>query len=140
MLDGFVMKLYNKGYIIAGIVVFLILITLPFWYGRTKSAVPPQLSLETPVIAALAEKRCIEDTAFMRARHMRLLVDWRDQAVRQGNRRHTAGNGSVYEIGLTGACLKCHSNKEQFCDRCHDYVGAKPSCFGCHIIPQEVKQ
>jgi hypothetical protein len=102
--------------------------------------VPPQLSLDTPAIAALAEKRCIEDTVFMRAKHMRLLVGWRDQAVRRGNHRYIAGNGRVYEIALTGACLKCHSNKEQFCDRCHDYVGAKPSCWSCHIIPQEVKQ
>jgi hypothetical protein len=133
------MKIDNKGYIIGGIVVFLILITLPFWYGRTKS-VPPQLSLETPAIAALAEKRCIEDTAFMRAKHMRLLVDWRDTVVRKGNRFYTATDGRNFEASLSGTCLKCHSNKEQFCDRCHDYVGAKPSCWSCHIIPQEVKQ
>jgi hypothetical protein len=133
------MKLYNKGYIVAGIVAFVIIITLPFWYGRSKSAAPPVLSLETTAIHALAEKRCVEDTAFMRASHMKLLGDWRDQAVREGNHRYVAKSGKVYEIGLTGTCLKCHSNKEEFCDRCHNYVGAKPSCWSCHVIPQEVK-
>ncbi|HCX02472.1 MAG TPA: cytochrome C, partial [Syntrophaceae bacterium] len=49
-------------------------------------------------------------------------------------------NGRTFEKSLTGTCLQCHSNKEQFCDRCHNYVGAKPSCFNCHIIPGEVKQ
>jgi hypothetical protein len=133
------MKLYNKGYIIAGIMVFVILITLPLWHGRSKSAAPPVLSLETPAIHALAEKSCVEDTAFMRASHMKLLVDWRDRAVREGNHRYISKSGKVYEISLTGTCLKCHSNKEQFCDRCHNYVGAKPSCWSCHVIPQEVK-
>jgi hypothetical protein len=133
------MKLYNKKYIIAGLVVFVIIITLPFWYNRAKIAVPPVLSLETPAISALAEKSCVEDKAFMKTSHMKLLGDWRDQAVREEQHQYTAKNGKVYEIGLTGTCLKCHSNKEQFCDRCHNYVGAKPSCWSCHVIPQEVK-
>jgi hypothetical protein len=129
------MKLYNKGYIIAGIVVFVIAITIPFWYGRGKDNAPPVLNLKTPAITAMAEKLCIEDTEFMRTDHMKLLVNWRDQAVRQGNRRYVAKNGKVYEISLTGTCLQCHSNKEEFCDRCHNYVGAKPNCWSCHNIP-----
>ncbi|MBE0429326.1 MAG: hypothetical protein IBX61_05585 [Thermoleophilia bacterium] len=27
----------------------------------------------------------------------------------------------------TNQCLACHSNKEEFCDRCHGYVGANPT-------------
>jgi hypothetical protein len=134
------MKLYNKGYIITGIVVFVIAITIPVWYCRDKGNTPPVLNLKTPVIAAMADKLCIEDTEFMRTDHMKLLVAWRDQAVRQGNRRYAAKNGKVYEISLTGTCLQCHSNKEEFCDRCHNYVGAKPTCWSCHIIPGEVRK
>jgi len=134
------MKLYDAGKIIAGIVIFVVLITLPFWYGLGKKSAPPVLALETPTILALPDKRCVEETAFMRANHMKLLVSWRDEVVREGNRLYTAKNSQVYEMSLSGMCLKCHSNKEQFCDRCHDYVGAKPSCWSCHIIPGEVKK
>lgn len=133
------MKIYNKGYIIAGIVVFIIGITFPFWYSKEKTS-PPTLSLDTPAIAQLKEKHCVEDTTFMRANHMKLLQAWRDEAVRKGNRFYTARDGHIFEINLSGTCLKCHSNKELFCDRCHNYVGSKPTCFSCHNIPPEVKK
>jgi hypothetical protein len=133
------MKLYNKGYIIAGIVVFIILITFPLWYGKGKSS-PPTLSLDTPAIAQLKDKCCIEEKSFMRENHMKLLGTWRDEAVREGNRLYTARDGRVFEKSLSGTCLECHSNKEQFCDRCHNYVGAKPTCFSCHVVPGEVNK
>ncbi len=133
------MKLYNRGIILAGIAVFLILATGPFWYGRGKTVAPPDLKLDTPAIEQLKEKLCVEPAPFMRANHMRLLNDWRDLVVREGERTYTAADGKVYEISLTGTCLKCHSNKETFCDRCHDYAGVTPSCWNCHIIPEEVR-
>ena len=128
------------GFIILGLAIFVIGITFPFWYGKGRSTPPPLLSLDTPAIAQLQEKRCVEDTAFMRANHMKLLDAWRDESVGEGHRLYTAKNGRTFEKSLTGTCLQCHSNKEQFCDRCHNYVGAKPSCFNCHIIPGEVKK
>jgi hypothetical protein len=134
------MKLYNGVKIIAGILIFVILITLPFWYGKGKTLLQPALSLGTPAIAQLKDKRCVEDTAFMRANHMKLLVTWREGAVREGNRHYSATDGRIFEAKLSGTCLKCHSNKQQFCDRCHNYVGAKPNCFSCHIIPAEVRK
>ena len=133
------MKLYNRGMIIAGIVVFLIAATFPFWYGRGKAVPPPDLKLDTPAIQRLQEKRCVESTTFMRANHMKLLAAWRDDVVREGKRTYTAADGRVHPISLTGTCLECHSNKKQFCDRCHDYSGAKPACWSCHIIPEEVR-
>jgi hypothetical protein len=132
------MKLYNGGKIIAGIVVFLVAATFPFWYGRGKAAAP-ELKLDTPAIQRLAEKRCIESTPWMRANHMKLLAGWRDGAVREGIRSYTATDGRVYRVSLTGTCLGCHSNKDKFCDRCHDYAGAKPACWSCHNIPEEVR-
>ena len=56
------MKLYNGEIIIAGIVVFLIAATFPFWYGRGKAVPPPELKLDTPAIERLTEKRCVETT------------------------------------------------------------------------------
>ena len=134
------MKLYNGTKIVAGIVIFVAIVTFLLWYGKGKTSSQPTLSLDTPAIAQLKEKRCVEDAAFMRASHMKLLVDWRDGVVREGNRFYTAKNGKGYEMSLSGTCLKCHSNKEQFCDRCHNYVRSQPTCFSCHIIPGEVKK
>jgi len=133
------MKLYNRGMILAGIIIFLIVVSFPFWYGKGRAVPPPDLKLDTPAIEQLREKLCVEPAPFMRASHMRLLNDWRDSVVREGKRTYTAADGKIYEISLTGTCLKCHSNKDQFCDRCHDYAGAKPACWNCHIIPGEVR-
>ncbi|MEI6608417.1 MAG: sulfate reduction electron transfer complex DsrMKJOP subunit DsrJ [Deltaproteobacteria bacterium] len=134
------MKLSSLAKIIAGIVFFVLLITFPFWYGQGKVALQPALSLDTPAIAQLKDKRCVEDTAFMRANHMKLLATWREAAVRNGKRLYSATDGRIFEARLSGTCLKCHSNKQQFCDRCHNYVGAKPNCFSCHIVPAEVRK
>jgi cytochrome c len=134
------MKLSNLGKIAAGILIFVVLITFLFWYGKGKSFLQPALSLDTPEIAQLKDKRCLEDTAFMRPNHMKLLVTWREAVVREGNRLYTATDGRIFETKLSGTCLKCHSNKQQFCDRCHNYVGVKPNCFSCHIIPAEVRK
>ena len=133
------MKLYDRGKIIAGIVVFLIAATIPFWYGRGKAVSPPDLKLDTPVIQQLQDKRCVEATSFMRSNHMKLLTTWRDSVVREGHRSYRATDGKVYNASLTGTCLECHRNKGQFCDRCHDYAGSKPACWNCHIIPEEVR-
>ena len=134
------MKKHQWGIITLGLVIFLIGITFPFWYGKGKSTPKPVLSLDTPAIAQLQDKRCVEDTPFMRKNHMKLLATWRDEAVREGNRVYTAKDGRVYEKSLTGTCIQCHSNKGRFCDRCHNYVGAKPTCFSCHVVQEEVKQ
>ncbi len=133
------MKNNKWGLILLGLAIFVIGVTFPFWYGKGKTA-PPVLRLETPEINGLADKKCIEDKDFMRANHMKLLNAWRDEAVREGKRVYTAKDGRTLEKSLTGTCIRCHSNKEQFCDRCHNYVGAKPSCFDCHIVPAEVKK
>jgi len=134
------MKNKKWGFILFGLVIFLVLVTFPLWYGAIKSAPAPVLSLDTPVINKLENKKCVEDKAFMRANHMKMLNAWRDEVVREGRREYTAKDGRKFEKSLTGTCLACHSNKEQFCDRCHNYVSAKPSCFNCHIIPEEVKK
>lgn len=130
--------MFDGRKILLGIAIFVVLITLPFWLGKGK-ATPPVLKLDTPEIQKLTDKRCIEDIAYMRARHMELLKEWRDQVVREGNRVYVTTDGREVPISLSRSCLRCHSNKEQFCDACHTYAGVDPNCFQCHIIPSEVK-
>jgi len=134
------MKKHKWGLIIFGLVIFIVGVTFPVWYGAGTSAPAPVLDMDTPVIKSMPNKKCVEDTAFIRAHHMKLLDAWRDEAVRDGHREYTAKDGRRFEKSLTGTCLQCHSNKSAFCDRCHNYVGAKPSCFSCHIVPEEVKK
>jgi hypothetical protein len=71
---------------------------------------------------------------------MDLLMDWRDEVVRRGNRNFVAFNGRTYTISLTGTCMGCHSSKANFCDRCHDYAGVKPYCWDCHIDPKLIRR
>ena len=134
------MKQHKWRFIILGLVIFVVGVTFPLWYGAVNSTPAPVLSLDTPVINQLQNRECLEDKAFMSADHMKMLHAWRDEVVREGKREYTAKDGRKFEKSLTGTCLSCHSNKEQFCDRCHNYMGAKPTCYDCHIIPEEVKK
>jgi len=129
--------MYDGKKIIPGLLIFVGLITFPVWFHGGKAASPPDIKLDTPTIQQLKEKRCLEPTAYMIAHHMELLNDWRDVVVRRGDRIYVASDGKQYGMSLTGTCLNCHSNKEQFCDRCHNYEDVKPTCFSCHVDPQE---
>ena len=55
--------------------------------------------------------------------HMKLLNEWRTQVVRNNMRMYVASDGKTYEMSLQNECMQCHSNKSQFCDKCHDYAG-----------------
>jgi hypothetical protein len=85
------------------------------------------------------EKKCVESKEYMRTYHMDLLNDWRDLYVRENDRFHTSPDGVKYKRSLSDTCLKCHANVDQFCDRCHNYVGVSPYCWTCHIQPKDVK-
>jgi hypothetical protein len=115
-----------------GIIVFILLVTFPIWYAGGKSKQVPQIDLNTPVINSLPEKQCVAPTAFMKTRHMKLLDEWRNDVVRNNNRTYTTPDGRRYDKSLTKTCMQCHSNKEQFCNRCHNYAGVNPKCWDCH--------
>ena len=126
--------MHDAKKIIAGIIIFLILITIPVWYtvaAGKASAVPE------PEIITDAEE-CIEDTEYMREFHMTLLDEWRWSVVREGDRTYIAKDGEEWTVSLRGTCMKCHSNKAEFCDRCHEYAGIKPDCWQCHVSPEDV--
>ena len=81
---------------------------------------------------ALAEKdrHCVESKEWIRANHMRLLVDWREEAVRNAKRDYVNSQGQRYLASLSNNCMECHSNKSQFCDQCHNYVGGDTKLLG----------
>jgi hypothetical protein len=137
------MKMYNADKIIPGLIIFLGLITLPFWYNMGKAAPPPEIKIDTPVIQQMAVKQCILPKAEMRTGHMQMLNDWRTEVVRNGLRIYVAADGKEYNMSLQNECMKCHSNKSQFCDQCHVYAGLQlgsvPYCWTCHIAPKEAK-
>jgi hypothetical protein len=133
------MRIYDAGKIFTGLALFIVFLTAPIWLSGGKSASPPEIKVDAPVIQKLSEKRCLEPTAYMKASHMELLGTWRQAVVREGESVYVASDGKNYRMSLSDTCLYCHSNKDQFCDRCHNYEGVKPACWSCHVVPQELK-
>ncbi len=144
--------MYNAKYVWLGIVVFLVLFTIPFWsnigsssYARPDIALPHGKAANATEWAkdlyqkqrmALPGTACIEPVAYMRAEHMQLLNSWRDAALREGKREYVASNGSTWNISLQNTCLKCHANKAEFCDKCHESNSVNPYCWDCHVAPK----
>ncbi len=134
-------KLYNAKYIFTGLAIFLALLILPLLPNLGKTVPAPQPQLDTPAIQKIAEKdrKCVMPTDWMRANHMQMLVDWRDKVVRTNEKGAPNGrdfvtpDGKKYLASLTNTCMDCHSNKEKFCDQCHNYVAVAPNCWGCHL-------
>lgn len=128
--------MHDAGKIIPVIIIFIVIAAFPFYYNMGKVSATPELKLDTPAIQELTEKQCVESKEFMRANHMQLLNQWRDAVVREGKSIYVSSNGKKYNMSLQNTCMKCHSNKAEFCDRCHKYVSVKPYCWDCHIAPK----
>jgi hypothetical protein len=124
--------MYNKGTIIPGLIIFVLIVTFPIWFNGLKAG-----SLPKPELPPGGEKKCVESVEYMRANHMQLLNEWRDNVLRDGNRTVVTVEGKDYRKGLQMACMQCHSNKEKFCDSCHTYAAVKPYCWDCHLSPKE---
>ncbi len=124
--------MYNKGIIIAGLVIFVALVTSPIWYNGLSAGPLPKYELPPG-----GEKNCVLPAEEMKAKHMSLLNEWRDDVLRNGNRVEIIIDGKPYRKGLQLACMKCHTNKAKFCDSCHEYASVKPYCWDCHITPEE---
>ena len=124
--------MYNAKAVILGILVFAVLFSTPFWanFGGTKDYKRPAIVLPQN------EKECVEPVEFMRAEHMYLLNEWRDQALREGKRIYVASDGKKWETSLQNTCMACHSNTAEFCDKCHNANSVNPYCWDCHVVPQ----
>ena len=137
------MKIYDAKPILTGLAIFVVLATFPVWFSHGKADPAPVPGIDTPVIQKMAQKQCVLPKDEMITGHMKLLNDWRTQVVRNGKRMYVASDGKTYEMSLQNECVRCHSNKSEFCDRCHTYAGLKlgttPYCWNCHVAPKENK-
>ena len=125
------MKIYDGGKIIPGLGIFVLLIIFPFLYNHGDAGDVPQP--EKP-----ASGSCVLPAEQMRAEHMQLLNQWRDDVLRRGDRGFVVEiDGKKYQKSLMNTCMKCHTSKKKFCDGCHDYASVKPYCWDCHITPEE---
>ncbi len=131
--------MYDSGKVIVGLLIFAGIFLFPFVYQHGAPAKQPKPSLDTPAIKALPVKKCVEDKQFMITTHMQFLNDWRDEALREGNRWYVNKQGKKVWISLQNTCLKCHSNKKDFCDKCHNYAAVQPYCWDCHYDPNGSK-
>ena len=125
----------DRGRILLGLIVALAVLTLPIWLGAVRGGDARRPELELPA----DETQCVAETDYMRAEHMQVLMDWRDEVVRDSDRTLTTSDGRRFEKSLSRTCMKCHYNKDEFCDRCHDYAAMSPYCWDCHVEPQEAE-
>jgi len=123
--------------IMAGLAIFVVLAASPFWLNALAGpgADPPELVLPA------GGGSCVEDVETMRESHMIMLDQWRDDVVRNGNRYYiSTTTGTKHEMSLTKTCLGCHTSRDDFCNRCHNYVAVNPYCFDCHVEPEDVQE
>jgi len=124
--------MYNKGTIIAGLAIFVLIVTFPIWFNGLDAGPLPK-----PELPPGGEKLCVAPASEMRDTHMQLLNVWRDDVLRNSDRVSVTVDGKEYRKGLQTACMQCHSNKEKFCDSCHEYAAVQPTCWDCHLTPVE---
>lgn len=124
----------EKKWIILGLVIFVGLFSFPLWYNlllKPGTAAPaPELVLTEKAQAA---GQCVRSLDYIRTGHMQLLDLWRHSVVRNGQREYINPDGKTFTMSLSNTCLDCHSNKTEFCDRCHNYASVRPYCWDCHI-------
>jgi hypothetical protein len=121
----------NRLSILAGLALFLALVTWPVWRALASAPAPPP-ALARPAVGT----RCVAPVEYMRASHMTLLSAWRDRVVRDGVRTYADADGHVVRMSLSDTCLgACHTDKTTFCDRCHEYAAVTPTCWNCHVAP-----
>lgn len=125
--------MYDAPKVVTFLVIFAALVLFPFWYGAAAGGDGAAPELEKPT----GETECIESKEFMRAWHMDMLDEWRDEVVRYGDREYVAEDGDKFEKSLTMTCMRCHENEEKFCGECHNYAGVEPYCWNCHVKPDK---
>lgn len=126
--------MYDGGKIWILLLIFLVLLLFPLWYQKGNAVSAPE-----PELTAMAKEagKCIEPKEFMTTQHMKMLDQWRNEVVRDGERYYTNSEGKTFYKSLQVTCMECHSNKSKFCDKCHEYAGADPFCWDCHLAPKE---
>ncbi len=126
--------MYNKGKIIPGLIIFVALMLFAVFNNAGKKLEAPKP--EKPK----DHKECVLPLAEINKTHMKLLNDWRDEVIREGNREQIKVEGKMYERSLQKGCMLCHTSKKKFCDVCHEFASVYPYCWDCHIAPQEPQE
>jgi hypothetical protein len=83
----------EKPLIFAGLAVFLLAFSYPFWQITEDEAIP-QIAMETK------GEECVAPVEYMRKNHMKLLDIWTDSVVRDGDRFHIMPDGSKVENNI----------------------------------------
>jgi hypothetical protein len=128
------MPMNDTKWIKTGLAIFMVLFLFPLWYNFAvrpgKAAPAPELVLTEKAKTA---GTCIMSKEYMTAEHMQLLDQWRHNVVRNAKREFVNVEGKTFNMSLSNTCLDCHSNKAEFCDRCHNYASVDVYCWDCHI-------
>jgi hypothetical protein len=123
--------MYDGNKVIPGLIIFVALMAFPVLKNMGNAGPVPKP--EKPE----GMKECVKPVQFMRTSHMVLVNDWRDEVLRDGNRKKVTVAGVEYDKSLMMGCLNCHKDKKKFCDECHTYTAVTPYCWDCHFPPKE---
>lgn len=127
------MPMYDRGKVLTGLAIFVIIMTFPVWYNLVSAQKAPIPEKPKDV------KKCVGTLEYMRSSHMQVLNTWRDEVVRLENRKVVELEGKQYVKSLQLGCMVCHPDRKKFCDVCHTYAANAPFCWDCHFQPKETK-
>ncbi|MCI5212204.1 MAG: cytochrome C [Candidatus Electrothrix sp. ATG2] len=127
--------MYDSGKIIAGLVIFVVLITFPVWYNNLigdVEAIPAVTDTELSEamfqgITFPNDAKHALSTAEMRSTHMQMLETIHAKAMADGYTPEKDGKKKSMQ------CMMCHGTKEKFCDSCHVHAAVETTdCWSCH--------
>ncbi|AFQ43618.1 sulfate reduction electron transfer complex DsrMKJOP subunit DsrJ [Desulfosporosinus meridiei] len=121
--------MYKGGRIIASLVIFVGIFTIPFFYNLGKANAGPEIDAKQ-----LADFQSIEPSVNMIANHPQMFNQWRDELVRNGKTVYVNSEGKEIDISIEN--LEGADPSGQFCVSCHDYTAVEPTCWDCHSGPE----
>ena len=111
--------MFNKNFVIPGLVILVLIFFMPFWYNDTSALVDNEPELEK---ANITDPDTGEDMVGPCDRFVEedKLDIWRT------NHMSFASFYLDYEPKVE-QCDQCHRNPDEFCNKCHAYAGVKLS-------------
>ena len=101
--------LYDGWKIIVGLIIGIGLLSYPFWptAGKLGAKTPePELTAK-----AKEAKECVEPKSYIKTEHMKLLDEWRQDAVRDANRiYYRVRNDKLLDLIGTMRDVLCRTN------------------------------
>lgn len=121
--------MYKGGRIIASLIIFVGIFSVPFFYNLGKANAGPEIDAQQ-----LADFQSIEPSINMVAEHPQLFNQMRDEFVRNGNTVYINSQGKKIDIKIED--LEGTGPSSQFCVSCHNYTSVQPTCWDCHSGPE----